>query len=95
MQAFFDGCHSAGPERCASYASSPSEIAANLEAIYSSLRSQPVPAFTGDAFGALTYDALRGLVGSAITTPYAQFQQLASGLADLSKGNGTTLFQMM
>ncbi|KAK7468354.1 hypothetical protein VKT23_002869 [Stygiomarasmius scandens] len=94
MQTFFDGCHAAGPEACPFYASSPSEIAANVEVIYASLRSQPVPVFTGDTFGVLTYDALRGAVFNAVTTP-SQFQELATGLAELSSGNGTTIFNML
>ncbi|KAK7466422.1 hypothetical protein VKT23_005144 [Stygiomarasmius scandens] len=93
MQIFFDGCHSAGPKACPFYASSPSEIAANLEDIYASLRSQPLPVFTGDAFGVLTYDLLRAVVFTAISGPYPLFQLLASGLADLSRGNGTTIFE--
>ncbi|KAK7468353.1 hypothetical protein VKT23_002868 [Stygiomarasmius scandens] len=92
MQTFFDGCHAAGPEACPFYASSPSEIAANLEAIYTSLRSQPVPVFTGDSFSVITYDLLRGVVFTAITAPYSLFQILASGLAELSSGNGTESF---
>jgi len=94
MQAFFDGCHSAGPEACPFYASSPSEIAANLEAIYTSLRSQPVPVFAGDSFGVITYDFLRAVVFTAIDAPYSLFQTLASGLADLFNGSGTQLFEM-
>ncbi|KAK7466420.1 hypothetical protein VKT23_005142 [Stygiomarasmius scandens] len=93
MQTFFDGCHSAGPEACPFYASSPSEIAANLEDIYASLRSQPLPVFTGDAFGVLTYELLRAAVFTAISEPYSLFQRLASGLADLSRENGTTIFE--
>ncbi|KAK7466425.1 hypothetical protein VKT23_005147 [Stygiomarasmius scandens] len=93
MQTFFDGCHSAGPEACLFYASSPSGIAANLEDIYASLRSQPLPIFAGDAFGVLTYDLLRAVVFTAISKPYPSFQPLASGLADLSRGNGTAIFE--
>ncbi|KAK7468238.1 hypothetical protein VKT23_002747 [Stygiomarasmius scandens] len=95
MQAFFDGCHAAGPEACPFYASSSSEIAANLDAIYDSLRSQPVPVFTGDTFGILTYDSLRQAVFNAVSSPYTQFKALATGLAELSNGNGTTIFQMI
>ncbi|KAK7436719.1 hypothetical protein VKT23_018972 [Stygiomarasmius scandens] len=95
MQTFFDGCHSAGPEACPFYASSPSKIADNLETIYASLRSQPAPVFTGETSGVLTYDALRNAVFTAISTPYPLFQTLATGLADLSNGNGTIIFEMM
>ncbi|KAK7468356.1 hypothetical protein VKT23_002871 [Stygiomarasmius scandens] len=93
LQTFFDGCHAAGPEACPFYASSPSEIAANLESIYTSLRSQPVPVFTGNTFGVLTYDTLRQVIFNAISSPYAQFKLLATGLAELSNGNGTIIFE--
>ncbi|KAI3617990.1 alpha beta hydrolase fold family [Moniliophthora roreri] len=94
MQTFFDGCHAAGPEACPFYASSPSEIAANLEKIYGSLRQQPLPVFAGDSYGVVTYDALRKVVTSALGGPVGLFVPLAAGLAQLSAGNGTLIHQL-
>ncbi|THV01226.1 alpha/beta-hydrolase [Dendrothele bispora CBS 962.96] len=92
MQAFFDGCHSAGPEACAFFNSSPSQIEANLEAIYDSVCTQPVPVFSGETYGVITYDALRLVVVGALQS--ANFPMLAAGLAELSTGNGTAIYQM-
>ncbi|ESK91608.1 alpha beta hydrolase fold family [Moniliophthora roreri MCA 2997] len=93
MQAFFDGCHAAGPEACPFYASSPTAIAAKLDAIYDSLRTQPLPVFSGEEYGIITYDALRNVVFSALYNPFDQFAPLALGLAELASGNGTLIYQ--
>jgi len=95
MQAFFDNCHSAGPEACAFYASSPAEIEANLETVYDAVRTQPVPVFSGDTFGVITYDVLRMVVVGALQQPANTFSQLAAGLAELSTGNGTIIYQLL
>ncbi|KAK7028826.1 hypothetical protein VNI00_014839 [Paramarasmius palmivorus] len=94
MQTFFDGCNAAGPEACPFYASSPSEIEANLETIYETLRQQPIPVFTGDSYGTVTYDTLRNVVTSALDSPVDLFVPLAAGLAQLSAGNGTLIHQL-
>ncbi|THV00210.1 hypothetical protein K435DRAFT_657531 [Dendrothele bispora CBS 962.96] len=94
MQAFFDTCHSAGPEVCAFYDSSPSQIEANLEAIYDSLRKQPLPYVSGDSFGIVTYDLLRGLILLGLHTQDF-FPIMAVMLAELSVGNVTTISQML
>ncbi|KAF5365053.1 hypothetical protein D9758_010999 [Tetrapyrgos nigripes] len=97
MQAFYDGCHAAGPEACAFYASSPAEIQANVEAIYASIRAQPVPTFDGDdSFGILTYDNLRAIVLAALKNPQpVLFPIMAAAFAELSAGNATGLSQIL
>ncbi|THU81359.1 alpha/beta-hydrolase [Dendrothele bispora CBS 962.96] len=93
MQAFFDTCHSAGPEACAFYDSSPSQIKANLEAIYDSLRKQPLSYVSGDSFDVVTYDLLRENI---LEWLHAQidFPTMAAALAELSVGNVPTISQM-
>ncbi|KAF5338231.1 hypothetical protein D9758_012840 [Tetrapyrgos nigripes] len=94
MQTFFDGCHAAGPENCAFYASSPAEIEAALNDIYDSLQSQPLPVFLGpDAYSVATYDDLRSIVLVILYSP-TLFPVLAQGLAGLQNGNATTLFEL-
>ncbi|KAF5338247.1 hypothetical protein D9758_012833 [Tetrapyrgos nigripes] len=94
MQTFFDGCHAAGPEGCAFYASSPAEIEVALNDIYDSLRSQPLPIFLGpDAYGVLTYDNLRSIILMALYRPLI-FPVLAQGLAGLRVGDATTFAQL-
>ncbi|KAK0436830.1 Alpha/Beta hydrolase protein, partial [Desarmillaria tabescens] len=46
MQSFFDGCAAAGPDACAFYAPTAEEISNNLDSIYESLVTQPVPVVT-------------------------------------------------
>ncbi|KAF5357279.1 hypothetical protein D9758_005919 [Tetrapyrgos nigripes] len=95
MQWFFDGCHAAGPENCAFYASSPAKIEAALDDIYDSLRSQPLPVFlNSDLYGVLTYDTLRSIIMVALYTP-PLFPLLAQGLAEVQAGNATTFFKLL
>ncbi|THV00208.1 hypothetical protein K435DRAFT_776675 [Dendrothele bispora CBS 962.96] len=94
MQTFFDTCHSAGPQACAFYDSSPSQIEANLEAIYDSVRKQPIPYVSGDTFSIITYDVLRETILLALREQ-AHFPELAAGLKGLSTGNGTSIFQLI
>ncbi|KAF5365051.1 hypothetical protein D9758_010997 [Tetrapyrgos nigripes] len=93
MQVFYDGFHAASPEACAFYASSPAEIQANVEALYASIRAQPVPVFEGDdSFGILTYDNLRSFVFEALKSPQpVLFPMMAAAFAELSAGNATGL----
>ncbi|KAF5365425.1 hypothetical protein D9758_010839 [Tetrapyrgos nigripes] len=91
MQTFYDSCHSAGPDSCPFYSSSPSEIEAALNDIYETVRLQPVPVSSGDTFGVLTYDRLRGAILAALEYP-PLFPTLAEGLAELQAGNGTIIY---
>ncbi|THV00205.1 alpha/beta-hydrolase [Dendrothele bispora CBS 962.96] len=94
MQTFFDTCHSAGPQACAFYDSSPSQIEANLEAIYDSVRKQPIPYVSGDTFSIITYDVLRETI-LLVLRMQELFPGLAAGLKGLSTGNGTSIFQLI
>ncbi|THU90841.1 alpha/beta-hydrolase [Dendrothele bispora CBS 962.96] len=94
LQTFFDTCHSAGPDACAFYDSSPSQIEANLEAIYDSVRKQPVPVVSGNTFGVITYDVLKGTILLLLHTQDL-FPALAAGLAELATGNGALIFQLL
>ncbi|KAF9026342.1 hypothetical protein BDZ89DRAFT_1067689 [Hymenopellis radicata] len=89
MQTFYNACHSAGPEDCAFYASSPPEIEANLNDLYASVLASPVPVYSPSS-------PPTGLnaVKAALYTPYASFTALAQGLAQLAAGNGSAIYQM-
>ncbi|THU82302.1 alpha/beta-hydrolase [Dendrothele bispora CBS 962.96] len=94
LQDFFDFCHTAGPSKCAFYASSPSQIGQNLFELYSSLKKKPIPVRTDKSYGLVDYARLRETIFTALYVPYTQFVDLAQGLADLKKENGTKLFMM-
>ncbi|KAF8902292.1 TAP-like protein-domain-containing protein [Mucidula mucida] len=96
MQTFYNGCHAAGPELCAFYASSPPEIEANLNALYASVLASPVPVYSpsSPAYGIVDYRVLRNAVRAALYAPYASFTTLAQGLAQLAAGNGSSIYQM-
>ncbi|KAF9031836.1 hypothetical protein BDZ89DRAFT_1063719 [Hymenopellis radicata] len=96
MQTFFDGCYAAGPNNCAFYASSPSEIESNLNTLYASVLAEPVPVYSSSspAYGIVDYSILRSAVKTALSTPYASFSILAQGLAELAAGNGTIIYEM-
>jgi hypothetical protein len=92
--AFVHGCVAAGPAGCAFFAPTAAEILENVEKIYASLRARPIPVRTETSFGVVDYSLLRYTVFESLFAPYALFPTLAQALADLSVGNGTTLFKM-
>lgn len=91
LQNFFDSCHVAGPDRCAFYAPTPSEISANLSKIYDRLRSEPIPVYnpTYDSYAVVDYNFLRARIFTSFYTPYILWPPLAEALADLSNGDAT------
>ncbi|KAL0575350.1 hypothetical protein V5O48_006629 [Marasmius crinis-equi] len=95
MQMFYDDCFAAGPESCPFHAgSSSSEIASRLQALYESLRANPVEVQTELGNATITYDVLRQTVFTALSQP-ALFQPLSLGLTELEKGNGTIVAQIL
>ena len=66
VQQFFNACYTAGPSHCAFYgnASSPGDIASSLDSLYSSLRVQPIAAYSGPdaSYGIVDYDLLHTTV---------------------------------
>ncbi|KAK0202247.1 TAP-like protein-domain-containing protein [Desarmillaria ectypa] len=92
MQSFFDGCVAAGPDACAFYASTAEEISKNLNSLYESLLTQPVPVVTPSFYGVVDYAVLRNAVRFSLYQPYALFSTLAEGLADLAAGNGSIIY---
>ncbi|KAK0202252.1 TAP-like protein-domain-containing protein [Desarmillaria ectypa] len=92
MQSFFDGCVAAGPDACAFYAPTAQEISNNLNSLYDSLLTQPVPVVTPSFYGIVDYAVLRTAVRFSLYQPYALFSTLAEGLADLAAGNGSIIY---
>ncbi|KAJ7461354.1 TAP-like protein-domain-containing protein [Mycena galericulata] len=92
MQTFYDGCAAAGPDGCAFYAPSASEISVNLEELTASILEQPIPVITAESFGIVDFDYLRNAILNALFSPYDSFIALAEGLAGLVTGNATTLY---
>ncbi|KAJ7174376.1 TAP-like protein-domain-containing protein [Mycena filopes] len=91
---FIDGCVTAGPKGCAFFAPTAVEILQNIENIYASLRARPIPVRTNLSYGLVDYSLLRHTIFEALYAPYNMFPILAQALADLSVGNGTTLFKI-
>ncbi|KAF8181954.1 Alpha/Beta hydrolase protein [Mycena galopus ATCC 62051] len=92
LESFIDGCAIAGPEACAFYAPSSAEITANLNALYTSIKIQPVPVITPVSYGVVDYTFLKNFIFQALYQPYEFFVPLAQALADLAKGNATTMY---
>ncbi|KAF8890373.1 Alpha/Beta hydrolase protein [Infundibulicybe gibba] len=95
LQAFFDGCHQAGPKLCPFYAPTPEKISQNLDALYAAVTARPVPVYTQTAYGLIDYSRLRLTVFNSLYRPYQTFPSLARALADLASGDGTVLYQML
>ncbi|KAJ7218445.1 hypothetical protein GGX14DRAFT_560786 [Mycena pura] len=70
LQAFFDGCHKAGPDVCPFYAPSPSAIAAKLDVLTSSVKEQPLLVVTPDSHGIVDFGFLRNAILDSLFAPY-------------------------
>ncbi|KAF7325597.1 Abhydrolase-4 domain-containing protein [Mycena kentingensis (nom. inval.)] len=94
-RAFAEGCVAAGPKACAFYSSSASEILSTIDAIANALRARPLPVFVPEwnVGGVVDFSFLRVMIFAALSSPYTDFAVLAQGLADLQKGNATSLFR--
>ncbi|KAF5311062.1 hypothetical protein D9619_008144 [Psilocybe cf. subviscida] len=95
MDSFYTGCAVAGPEGCALWAPTPSDIKVNITRIINSVRLKPVPIRTKAGYGLLDYTMLRVALFSGLYGPYESFPYLAQGFAELAAGNGTKLFNRM
>jgi hypothetical protein len=98
LQAFFDGCKKAGPDICPFYAPSPSEIAAKLEALTTSVKEQPLPVVMPDSHGIVDFLFLRNAILYSLFSPYdpvVGFVSLGQSLAALTEGNATALYAMI
>ncbi|KAF7336666.1 AB hydrolase-1 domain-containing protein [Mycena venus] len=92
LQTFVDGCAAAGPDACAFHASSSAEVAAKLDALSAAIKAQPVPVITPVSYGIVDYTFLRNFIFQALYSPYDTFVGLAQSLADLARGNATTMY---
>ncbi len=92
LQAFFDSCHAAGPTRCAFYADSASQIQANLQKLYDSVRASPIPVYDASSgtYAVIDANLLKIFVFVSMYFPHIYFPLLAQGLAELQVGNVST-----
>ncbi len=94
MDDFFDSCHAAGPNACAFYKSTASQIEERYNDLFTSLRKQPVVIHSNSTFGIVDEATLRSAVGNVLYTPYPGYSLLAPALAALEQGDGSQIFQL-
>ena len=94
MDDFFDSCHAAGPNGCAFYESTTSQIEQRYNNLFTSLRNQPVVIHSNSTFGIVDEATLRATVFQVLYTPYPGFSLLAPALAALERGDGSQIFQL-
>ncbi|KAK0479822.1 TAP-like protein-domain-containing protein [Armillaria luteobubalina] len=94
MQSFFDGCVAAGPDRCAFFSPTATEVSNSLDHLYDSIIAQPVPFVTPSSYGIVDYTVLRAAVRNAMCSPYNYFSELAEGLALLAAGDGSRIYAL-
>ncbi|KAH8677716.1 Alpha/Beta hydrolase protein [Xylariales sp. PMI_506] len=103
MEAFFESCHKAGPERCAFYEHQPDTIKARFLSLLDNLKKSPVliPAYNDDAAALklempelVTYSKLQVLVRASFYKPIETFPGLARVLAALERGDGLPFYEM-
>ncbi|KAF7304011.1 AB hydrolase-1 domain-containing protein [Mycena indigotica] len=97
FNAFSAGCAAAGPSGCAFARSSSTaeQISDRITALTNAIRKQPVPVVTSMGYLLIDYSLLRSIIFEALYSPYDSFPLLADALADLEKGNGTTLYTLV
>ncbi|KAF8813567.1 hypothetical protein BYT27DRAFT_7044549, partial [Phlegmacium glaucopus] len=61
--------------------------------LYKSVQSRPVPVKSDRSYGLVDYNMLHNLVFRSLYAPFASFQRLARGLAELAAGDGTTVLE--
>lgn len=99
MEAFYELCHAAGPEKCAFYGPSPGDIRTRHLAILERLRVQPVIYMPNKGAGAgpvlpelVTYSKIRKLTATSLYRPNYYFAHLARILAALETGDGAAYY---
>ncbi|KAJ7659440.1 hypothetical protein B0H17DRAFT_1212890 [Mycena rosella] len=56
------------------------------------VKAQPIPVITPVSYGIVEYTALRNFIFQALYTPSETFAPLAEALAELARGNATTIY---
>ncbi|KAJ7773931.1 alpha/beta-hydrolase [Mycena metata] len=92
LQAFADGCFAAGLDNCAFYAPSSAQITANLQTLLASAETNPLPVVTPISYDVFGYTLLKNTLLDSLYSSLSFFQPLAEGLADLAKGNASTIY---
>lgn len=97
MEAFYDLCYKAGPEQCAFYGPSPSDIKERHFAILERLRIAPIIYMPASGVGSalpelVTYSKIRKLAVTSLYRPNHYFTHLAEILAGLEKGDGAPYY---
>ena len=101
LQAFYDFCHSSGPERCAMYDESPDAIQKRLEVMLEDIRKSPVIIPGGvDGSGPdmpelVTYSKVKKLLSNALDAPVYTFKSFAQILRALEKGDGLPYWEYL
>ncbi|KAK7047826.1 hypothetical protein VNI00_006154 [Paramarasmius palmivorus] len=92
LNRFFEECHSAGPDLCAFYESSPEAIGERLNKLYGAVIRAPVATRIPSIYGLADYESLRNVLLGALYAP-SSWPKLAAGLAALEAGDGSVLFE--
>lgn len=94
MEKFSSFCHSAGPETCSFWGSTPADITARIDGIIHQLQSHPVPvsgAQSLDLPTLVTYSDLKALFINTAYRPLASFPAMADILNQVEGGNVSAL----
>lgn len=100
MEAFFEFCNRAGPDKCAFHEPTAKAIEERFLALLSSLRKMPVliPAGTNrtqlEMPELVTYSKLQNLIRGCMYKPIYRFPQLASAMAALERRDGVPYYQL-
>jgi hypothetical protein len=91
LDQFFQLCHAAGPDGCAYYQTSPSEIKSNFYQLVQDLIARPVPFISGSdnsttqTYGIIDWGLLRQATFLNLFTPWLAWTSFATALAELQE----------
>ncbi|KAJ7152023.1 Alpha/Beta hydrolase protein, partial [Mycena filopes] len=92
VQIFADACFAAGPADCAFYAPSSAQVSANLQHLLDTALTNPWPVVTPISYSVFGYTYLKNAIFDSLTSAPSLFGALAEGLAELAKGNASTIY---
>lgn len=97
MNAFYQFCYLAGPNKCAFYERSTQAIEARLDMLFTAIKKSPVviPASSpGEMPEVVSYSDVRRMQASTLYQPLLVFPSFAQALAGLERRDGTHFIEL-
>jgi hypothetical protein len=84
----------AASSACALHEKTPKLVKKRFDAVFDSLKANPLPVINGSEYGVVDWVMARRTLFQALYKPSTQFPKLAQAFADIEKGDGQALFRL-